>query len=278
MKIPGRVVPRESMRKTLVIALALGLLVGCRRSERITVTREIDVPPRPTAVVDAGTTEASSRDEDPRTPSGALASAERAETRDRVIWVVDAKGGATRLTSGGKDAAPLLSPDRRALVYERVVVPMTNDGAPSDTRDELWIVRENELPRRLVEGRIAWEHGESQEQHLADMFPLQFSLDSRTLYFASSAWAVSGSLHAVDVVSGAERFVSDGSLALVVPSGAFRGHLVVETSRIEVDAHGASLGRGMQFFLVTPAGKVVRQLKTLTTPVMAAGVLKALGT
>lgn len=64
-------------------------------------------------------------------------------------------------------------------------------------------------------------------QRLFDPHNLQFSPNSKTLYFETSAWVTSGAIHAVNVDSNHLRFVTDGSELRVVQSGSYKGNLIV---------------------------------------------------
>ncbi|VEB98335.1 Uncharacterised protein [Cedecea lapagei] len=60
---------------------------------------------------------------------------------------------------------------------------------------------------------------------------LKLSLDAKTLYFESSAWATSAAVHALDIASRQASYITDGSLICQVGSGTYQGDLIVQQHR-----------------------------------------------
>jgi len=77
--------------------------------------------------------------------------------------------------------------------------------------------------RIIVSGKVE----QKPEQNLFGFKNLRLSPDSSTLYFETEAWAVSNAVHAVNLKTGVERFVTDGSIACVVGSGEHQGNIIV---------------------------------------------------
>ena len=145
-----------------------------------------------------------------------------------------------RLTSGGRDRDPALSPDRRRVVFVR------GDTAHA----ELWIVDGGGgLPRRLVAARPADEP----RANLTRISYPQFSPDGRTVYFLTDAWVTSGAVHAVEVATGRVRYVCPGNSLEVVPRGEHAGHLMVSQHRYFIGGSGSY----DWYWLVTPEGRDV---------------------
>jgi hypothetical protein len=93
-------------------------------------------------------------------------------------------------------------------------------------------------------------HGDSEPKRtLAALGSPAFSPDGRALYFTSAAWATSGAVHAVDLVSGKERFVTAGNSLAVVPVGQYAGDLIVNKHK-----YWLAGGSYDWFWLVTPNG------------------------
>ena len=85
--------------------------------------------------------------------------------------------------------------------------------------------------RVIVEG-----HGTAEttpQETLASFGELLFSPDSKTLYFTSAAWVTSGAAHAVDIATGTQRFLFDGSVAAVITEGPYKGHLLASHFRLD---------------------------------------------
>jgi hypothetical protein len=150
------------------------------------------------------------------------------------------------LTHTGRDSVAVLSPDGRWVAVVRHTgrtVPTTLAPQPAT---ELWVVSTaTGAGRRLV----APAAGRTPERTLAGLWDVVFSPDSRTVYFLSPAWATSSAVHAVEVATGRERYVTPGNSLAVVPRGRYRGYLIVQQ-------HRYFLGGGSYdwTWLLTPGG------------------------
>lgn len=159
---------------------------------------------------------------------------------DRGNVVLTRPGAAPlRLTTGGRDRDPALSPGGRRVAFVR----------GDTTASEMWIVDVGGGPaRRLVAARPADEP----RANLTRFASPQFSPDGRTVYFLTEAWVTSGAVHAVDVATGRVRYVCPGNSLRVVPRGEYAGRLMVEQHRYFVGG-----GSYDWVWLVTPAGRNV---------------------
>lgn len=163
-----------------------------------------------------------------------------------------ASGQATprQLTSTGLDREPALSPDGQTIAFIR--------GNPADSVDtvsgweeatSLWIVAvDGSGARTLVRSR----YSETPGQALAMLRSPAYSPDGRQIYFLSAAWVTSGAVHAVDVSTGAERFVAPGNSLEVIPSGDYAGFLVVSQHRYFLAG-----GSYDWYWLVSPEGREI---------------------
>ena len=88
---------------------------------------------------------------------------------------------------------------------------------------------------------------------IMDPTDLQFSPDSKTLYFETSAWVTSGAIHAVNVINGHERFVTDGGQYSVVMNGKYKVDLIVNQHRYHEGG-----GSYNWDWLFTPSGKQIK--------------------
>jgi hypothetical protein len=88
---------------------------------------------------------------------------------------------------------------------------------------------------------------------MIDPQDLNFSPDSKTLYFSASAWTTSGAIHAVNVINGHEWFVTDGNEYSVVMNGKYTGDLIVNQHRYHDEG-----GSYDWYWLFTPSGKQIK--------------------
>lgn len=96
-------------------------------------------------------------------------------------------------------------------------------------KSELWLASTDDgRTRRLLSER---PDDDEPKRNLTGFCCAQFSPDDRTIFFLADAWVTSAAVHAIDVRSGAEKFVVDAVGALVVRAGPHAGRLFVERHR-----------------------------------------------
>jgi dipeptidyl aminopeptidase/acylaminoacyl peptidase len=177
--------------------------------------------------------------------------AQRVEARDGNLFYQAAEQASPRqLTSTGLDRDPALSPDGRTIAFIR--------GTPADSVDtvlgreegtSLWMMAvDGSGARVLVRGRSS----ETPGQALALLQSPAFSPDGGRIYFLSAAWATSGAVHVVEVVTGAEKFIAPGNSLEVIPSGDYAGFLLVSQHR-----NFLAGGSYDWYWLVSPEGREV---------------------
>ena len=176
--------------------------------------------------------------------------AQTVSVKDGNIQFTDKSGRTTALTSSGRDSSPLLAPDGKWVAFVRKI-----DGKKiatgSDEVDpaELWQVRvDGKEPTLLVRCR----ESQKTESLIGGFETLQFSPDGKLLYFVTPAWATSGAVHVVDTTNRKERFLFAGNNVKVVPSGEYKGCLLVQQHRYFVGG-----GSYDWFWLLRPDGKEV---------------------
>ena len=153
----------------------------------------------------------------------------KVEAKDGNIFLRADEGEAKQLTTSGRDSAPVLSPDRRWVVFIRGVPGRKiSTGAGDVDAEELWQVRaDSEDPTRLVAPKAA----DDAQNVVANFQHVQFSSDGRLVYFVTEAYATSGAVHVVDTTKGKERFFVAGSTVEVVRRGEYRDCLLVSQHR-----------------------------------------------
>lgn len=130
----------------------------------------------------------------------------------------EADGKVTQLTSTGTDSDPVLSPDGRWIVFSREL----EDTLEECKREIDWecpydqlriIDLKNKTERMLLESR----EKEKDVKKVIDYFRNKtFSPDSQTIYFVTSAYAVSHAIRAVDIDGKNDRYVTHGDTLQVV--------------------------------------------------------------
>jgi dipeptidyl aminopeptidase/acylaminoacyl peptidase len=139
-----------------------------------------------------------------------------------------------------------VSPDGRwrATVREERIASPDRPGSTS-----LWLTDlRSRASRLLLSGRTA----EDPRRDTARLARPRFSPDGRAVYVEAATWATSAAIHRVEVASGAERYVTDGSLLGVVTSGPHRGALVTQPHRYRRGG-----GSYDPFLLVRPDGRPI---------------------
>lgn len=118
--------------------------------------------------------------------------------------------------------------------------------------------------RLLLAGRSAGSTGtQDGSDTLAGFDGFVFSRDGRSLYFTSIGWVTSGAAHVVELASGRERFLVDGSIRREIAAGPYAGALLAAHWRLD-DLHPVDSpdfeGRIEMLTIVSRDGKLVRRL------------------
>ncbi len=166
------------------------------------------------------------------------------------IWFTGAAGRRVRLTTDGKNSDPALSPDKRRIAYVHETAGKaisTGSGAAAPPQQ-----RGMDIDRQPPATHVRPADARKVEDILAGFSSPAWSPDGRTLYFAGAAYATSGAIHAYDFGTKRVRFFLPGNDPQVVPTGEYKGDLLVMQ-------HRYVLGGGSYdwYWLFTPAGKEV---------------------
>jgi hypothetical protein len=173
--------------------------------------------------------------------------------------VVERDGAIVFSTSGPYDDDPAISPDRRALAFVRRRPEIKDSyyfGEESE-RCDLWLVREGELPRRLVEGGPG-DGG----LFLEALSGPTFLSDSKLIIFRAPVATTSAGVFATDL-TGRVHLVSDGDLIGEVSGGRWKGHLLVVQRRLDWKYPIGSpkyRGRIDRYAIVSRAGRELHEL------------------
>jgi hypothetical protein len=168
-----------------------------------------------------------------------------------------------QLTKDAKLADLIASPDRNWIVF----IKKSNYTIPSDCfyfsqkgeqADEIWIINTKEMTKKLLVAPH-FSCGDVSKV-IIDPHNLQFSPNSKTLYFETSAWVTSGAIHAVDVDGNHLRFVTAGGRLRVVQYGKYKDNIIVNQHRYRFKGD-TPLGSYNWDWLFTPTGKQIKLYK-----------------
>ena len=160
-----------------------------------------------------------------------------------------------------KNFSRILSPDKKWIVFVKKshrIIPndcadLANTG--SNHANEIWIYNlKTKNKRLLVADNFSCGHP---YKEIIDPNNLQFSPDSKTLYFITSARPTSGAIHSVDIDGKNLRFVTDGNEYHVVYNGHYKGDLIVNQHRYRLHP----MGSYDWDWLFTPQGKQIKLYK-----------------
>ena len=156
------------------------------------------------------------------------------------------------LTRMNKDSDAILSRDRGTAYFVRLLAaPDPRDTFEGDMTQIMALDLNCDVPRVILAPKGASEP----EKNLRGMHDLALSPDGGTLYFRAAAWQTSDAVHALDLTTGAERFISSGNSYFVVKAGQYAGHLAIEKHK-----YFAAGGSYDHWWLVMPDGKEVGQV------------------
>lgn len=184
----------------------------------------------------------------------ALTSAASAATVDAVNGNVVVNGKA--ITSGGHDLDPVLSPDGKRVVFQRLTggTPIEDCAADATTTKalELWTVNADGSGAKKL---LGIKPDANVHKTICAFDRPQFSSNGQLLYFETPAWATSGAVHVYDFKTGKDRFFVAGNGVRVLTTCSdpqYRDHLVVSQHRYFV--FGGSYD---WLWLFSPAGEEV---------------------
>jgi dipeptidyl aminopeptidase/acylaminoacyl peptidase len=146
--------------------------------------------------------------------------------KDGNIFITEKSGQPKRLTTSGRDSEPRLSLDGKRITFVRGTPGRTIQSSLGEVEaTELWLVNSDGTDAELL---LSAKADSEPQKNLGLFNSPQFSPDGLRVYFTSIAWVTSSAVHAVEMRSKAERFISAGNTLDVVQRGRYRGYLVVQ--------------------------------------------------
>lgn len=167
------------------------------------------------------------------------------------------------LTRGAKLTDLIESPNGKWIAFVKRsshIIPRACAFSLTKTNyaDEIWIINVDTMQKKILVH--VDPDCDNPEKVIIDPNDLQFSPDSNTLYFATSAWATSGAVHAINVNGKNLRFVTDANEYRVVYLGKYKGDLIVNQHRARFKGD-TPLGTYDLDWLFTPQGKQIKLYK-----------------
>ena len=161
---------------------------------------------------------------------------------------------ATQLTHSEHDRSPILSPNKKSIVFIRAgtnIIPKPcRDFANTSTTygEQIWIIDiKHKKERLLVNNDFSCKQP---KKMIVAPHQLTFSPDSQTLYFLTSAWATSGAVHAVSIVDGQQHYILPANSLKIILSGEYKGDLILNQHRYFIGG-----GSYDWYWLFTPDGR-----------------------
>ncbi len=158
---------------------------------------------------------------------------------------------------------PILSPDEKWVIFfkpKQYIVPESCGESVDPGKqalDDMWIYNIRKMKSKLlVSNNLACDHPTKMIIINLSQLQLQFSSNSKIIFFETDAWTTSGAIHSVNVNGKDLRFVTDGNDYHVVLSGKYRGDLIVNQHRYH--DQGGSYNWD---WLFTPEGKQIKLYK-----------------
>lgn len=100
-------------------------------------------------------------------------------------------------------------------------------GAEDAENNAIWLKYADGKEELLITSKAA----EDMKFVIGGIHDARLSLDKNKIYFISSAWATSDSIHVVEIRTKKERFLCPGNSLEVIQTGPYRGKLIVNQHR-----------------------------------------------
>ncbi len=145
-----------------------------------------------------------------------VANAQKVTVQNGNLILQSHDGKKTVLTHGWRDSEPTFSPDGKRIVFVR---QYTDKPGPWGPGTDLRIIRTEGTGERVI---VKDGAASGRNKFLSSLNSPQFLNDSRRVAFHSGWAATHGSVHVVDIKTGAIRFVSAGNSVCVVNSAEYK--------------------------------------------------------
>jgi dipeptidyl aminopeptidase/acylaminoacyl peptidase len=175
------------------------------------------------------------------------------------IYLKDSSNNQIQLTTSGNNSNSALSPDGSLVtfVHQTSDKPIEDSLGEKVSPTEIWIVNiGNKEARKIVDKNAVQQIKEVQ----AIFGGPQFGYDSKTIFFISSAYATSGAVLKVDLISRKVAYLCAGNSVEVIRTGEYIGNLKINQHRYQRDgAHDCD-------YIFSPDGTEIKVIKESCDP------------
>ena len=148
-----------------------------------------------------------------------------AEENGNNIYLIFQGGERKQITDKHLDSLPVMSNDRQKVAFIRKTTgALINTGLGEAENNEIWLY---DVKTDKANAIVTSKDNDKMEQVLAGFSNINFSPDSRYIYFMSSAWVTSDAVHRYDILTKHEKFITDGNGIAVIMEGKYKGYLLV---------------------------------------------------
>lgn len=175
--------------------------------------------------------------------------------KDNNIYLIFEGGEQKKITDMHVDTLAVLSVDNKLIAFIRKTNgPLIDAGMPDVDNNEICLY---DIKTQKLDVIVRSKNNGNPEQVLAGLCNINFSPDSRYIYFESSAsWVTSNAIHRFDISTKEEKFITDGNCLKVIREGKYKGYLIVNKHKYY------KKGGTYDFdWLVDKDGKEIKELK-----------------
>lgn len=150
--------------------------------------------------------------------------------KDGNIFVND-KSKTIQLTQDHINSSPIISPDQSFIAFIKRYPVSDYDPQDNPGKQQIWLydIRSKAF-KLLVKSNTPVQMKKlklNQQIHAILEDSLQFTPDSKRLYFITQTWVVSGAVHAINIDGTNEQYVAPGNSLYVLPKGSYAGSLII---------------------------------------------------
>jgi hypothetical protein len=140
-----------------------------------------------------------------------------------------------------------------SIIVKRTGKKPISTGIGDAENNAIWIKYTNGKEVLIVSSKEA----KDMKYVIGGIHNVQLSVDGQKIYFMSQAWAVSDSIHVVEIKTKREKYICPGNYLKVIKKGPYKGKLIVLQHRYN-DA--PNYGSYDHYYIVNNDGKEIKAL------------------